>query len=83
MSQPCVYILQSGRNGRYYIGHTDNIETRLARHNAGLVKATRYLRPWTVVYMEACPGLTAARQREWRLKRLKSRVAIEALIRAS
>ena len=80
MSAPCVYILHSGRNGRYYIGSSADIEVRLTAHNAGLVKATRYLRPWTVVYTETCPDKTIARKREWQLKRLKSRTAIEALI---
>ncbi|MDP2918981.1 MAG: GIY-YIG nuclease family protein, partial [Dehalococcoidia bacterium] len=30
-----VYILQSEKSGRYYIGSTGDIPTRLAQHNAG------------------------------------------------
>ncbi len=80
MDEACVYVLRSERNGRFYIGCPSDLETRLSTHNAGAVKATRYLRPWTVVYTEPCVDLTAARKREWQLKQLKSRIAIEALI---
>ncbi|WP_367119222.1 GIY-YIG nuclease family protein, partial [uncultured Mucilaginibacter sp.] len=34
-----TYILQSTKSGRYYIGHTSNIEERLERHNTGKVTA--------------------------------------------
>ncbi len=40
-----VYILQSERNGRYYIGFTKDIESRIDLHNKGRVKSTRYIRP--------------------------------------
>jgi len=30
-----VYILQSQRDGSYYIGHSNNLEYRLKRHNEG------------------------------------------------
>jgi putative endonuclease len=36
-----TYIIQSEKSGRYYIGHTENIEARLERHNAGKVTATK------------------------------------------
>jgi len=75
-----VYILQSLRNERYYIGHTLDLQRRLSDHNAGLVKATRYLRPWRIVYREQHETPTAARKREWYLKRLKSRKAVDELI---
>ena len=75
-----AYILQSEKNGRYYIGYSSNVTARLASHNAGVVKATRYLRPWKLVYTEPFDTATSARQREWALKAMKSRVAIERLI---
>ncbi len=78
--QAFVYILKSARNGRYYIGCTRDLEQRLSTHNAGRVKATRYLTPWLLLYAEQWPDATAARKREARLKRLKSRKALEALI---
>ena len=44
-----VYILQSaGADGRYYVGVTDDLRSRLARHNAGGVPHTAKFVPWTV-----------------------------------
>jgi putative endonuclease len=44
-----VYILQSdGEIDRYYVGVTDDLRARLARHNAGEVAHTAKYRPWTL-----------------------------------
>ena len=42
-----VYILKNEK-GRHYVGHTENINARLAEHNEGSVKATKNQRPWRV-----------------------------------
>ena len=78
-----VYILRSERNGRYYTGSSEDPVRRLDEHNAGRVIATRYLRPWSLVYTEECPDGTTARQREYKLKSMKSRVYLESLIERS
>ena len=80
MARVWVYILKSERNGRYYIGQSANLAQRLAAHNAGHIKSTKYLRPWILVYTERHQSATAARKREWYLKRLKSRRALEKLM---
>ncbi|MGZ3874020.1 MAG: GIY-YIG nuclease family protein [Mucilaginibacter sp.] len=41
-----TYILQSTKSGRYYIGHTENIEARLEIHNTGIMKATKNEGRW-------------------------------------
>lgn len=44
-----VYILESLSNGSaYYIGLTENLESRLAKHNAGEVPHTSKFRPWQI-----------------------------------
>jgi putative endonuclease len=43
-----VYILYSEKCDRYYIGYTADVETRLVRHNAGLVAATKNCRPYRI-----------------------------------
>ena len=78
-----VYILRSERNGRYYTGSSFDPLRRLDEHNAGKVTATRYLRPWSLVYTEEFPDATTARQREYKLKSMKSRVYLESLIERS
>lgn len=74
-----LYILESEVNGRYYIGSTTDLETRLQHHNAGRTPSTRPYKPWKLVYKELYTDVSAARKRENYLKSLKSRKAIEQL----
>jgi putative endonuclease len=63
-----VYVLRSdGIPPRWYIGSTQDLEARLAHHNAGGNPATRG-RTWRVVYYEAYLTKAAALLRERRLK---------------
>ncbi|MFH0953358.1 MAG: GIY-YIG nuclease family protein [Verrucomicrobiota bacterium] len=49
----CVtYILRSEKSGTYYRGSCENLEQRLAEHNAGRVRSTRAAAPWVVQYAE-------------------------------
>jgi putative endonuclease len=75
-----VYILQSERNGSYYVGYSEDVVRRLEQHNAGKVKATGYRRPYRLVYQETCLTETEARQREYYIKSQKSRKFIADLI---
>ncbi len=75
-----VYILRSERNSRYYTGFSADPRRRLQEHNGGKVRATRYARPWTLVYTEQFEDETSARRREYKLKSMKSRAYLEALI---
>jgi len=78
-----VYILYSQSRDRYYIGSSANVEQRLIRHNAGTTLSTKSGRPWKVVYTEMYPKKTEALKRENNLKRLKSRVYLEEMIKES
>ena len=75
-----VYILYSEKTNHYYIGSTSNTEERLQRHNAGSTLSTKQGRPWKIVYTEIFTSKTEALQREIYLKKMKSRVYLEALI---
>lgn len=75
-----VYILQSLKNGRYYIGSTGNLERRLVEHNQGKTKSIRYLTPFELKYQERYNTRIEARRREFYLKKLKSRKYLEKLI---
>ena len=64
-----VYILQSQKNGRLYIGHTDNIGRRVEEHNTGRGgKYTRQNRPWLLVHSESHPDRSSAMQQERYIK---------------
>ena len=41
-----VYILESQDSEHFYVGITDDVPTRLAKHNAGEVSHTSKYRPW-------------------------------------
>ncbi len=82
MSDMYVYILQSDQDGRFYTGYSRDVERRLWRHNAGLVKSTRNRRPLKLVYRELCGNLAEAKSRERQLKRGKSTLQKHRLIRS-
>jgi putative endonuclease len=76
-----VYIIQSAADGAFYIGMTGNLAQRLAKHNSGATPYTRRRGPWAMVYTEEHPSRSAALQRERQIKKRKSRLYIEELIR--
>ena len=78
-----MYILQSEKDGRYYIGSTDNIEERVRRHNKGYSRYTKGKGPFKLVYKEDYNTRSEAKKREYYLKSLKSRIALEKLIKGS
>jgi predicted GIY-YIG superfamily endonuclease len=44
-----VYILQSAiSGGGFYVGFTEDLATRLKKHNAGEVPHTARFRPWRI-----------------------------------
>lgn len=48
-----LYILQSERTRRYYIGSTENIARRLREHNGELPSLSRTTlagRPWKLIF---------------------------------
>lgn len=77
-----VYIIQSDFDNSYYIGHTLSIEDRVWEHNVGRTRYTKSRRPWILKYTEAYPSKGEAIKRERYLKKLKSKVYLEQLIRA-
>jgi len=76
-----VYILKSEKNGRYYIGSTNNLERRLSEHNSGKTKSLKYLYPLRLVFEKACESRIEARKIESKLKKFKSRIIIETIIK--
>ena len=44
-----TYILYSDSLHRYYVGSTQNLKTRLDRHNKGQEKSTKHGVPWKLI----------------------------------
>ena len=63
-----VYILLSLKDGRLYIGYTDNLKIRFNKHQRGFVKATKFRRPLKLIYHECYLSKSDAKQRELYLK---------------
>lgn len=63
-----TYVLQSDLNNEFYIGYTSNLKKRLIEHNQGLNFSTKKLRPWKLIYYEACVKSSDAKRREKYLK---------------
>ena len=68
MTEYYTYILLSERNGDLYIGSTENLENRIARHNKGRVKSTKAHRPWKLVESHAFNSRAEAVHMERHLK---------------
>lgn len=75
-----LYILQSQKTGRYYIGACVDPDRRLAQHNANANASTRNKGPWSRVALVPFASLIVAKKAESFLKRQKSRRIIELVI---
>ncbi|MEN8193301.1 MAG: GIY-YIG nuclease family protein [Bacteroidota bacterium] len=78
-----TYILYSKSIDKYYIGYTNNLELRIKRHNNGWSKYSSKGIPWELVYSETFSSKSDAIKRENKIKKMKSRMYIENLIKGS
>lgn len=63
-----VYVIQSRKDGKIYIGHTKDLKRRFHKHSTGQVSSTQKRRPFKLLYYEACNILQDALDREKSLK---------------
>jgi len=63
-----VYVLHSEKDGRLYIGSTQDLKARIKKHNNGYVLATKNRRPVRLIYYEAYINSRDAKRREIFLK---------------
>ena len=75
-----VYIIYSKALDRYYVGHSEDLNDRIFRHNNSGSKATKKTCDWQLVYKEEFLSRADAMQREVSIKKKKSRKYIELLI---
>ena len=72
-----VYVLESLKTRRYYIGSTQDVNTRLFHRNSGYGKPTKSHRPWKLVRIDSFETISDAVKREKQLKSWKSRDYME------
>ena len=75
-----VYIIQSEKNNKYYVGYTSDIKDRLRRHNSGMNKSTKPYMPWNLKHAEEFKTKHEAWLREQQIKAYKGGEAFKSLI---
>ncbi|MDD5110517.1 MAG: GIY-YIG nuclease family protein [Patescibacteria group bacterium] len=63
-----VYLLQSKKDGNFYLGSTNDLRKRFREHNDGEVRSTKSRIPFELLYYEAYKVERDARLREHNLK---------------
>ncbi len=85
MTKYVVYLLQSEKDGKYYIGQTNNLDRRFKMHQEGRVKSTINRRPLRLVGYKLFFSRKDARYFEYQVKHHsdKKRKFIEEVLRPS
>ena len=66
-----VYILQSLKDRKFYIGCTSDLNKRVVEHNQGKNRSTRFRIPLVLIYSEEFDDKYLAFKREFFLKSTK------------
>ncbi len=59
-----VYILQSLKDHKTYVGFTDNFTRRFMEHNSGKSKSTKHRLPFKLLFKERFKTKSEAKKRE-------------------
>lgn len=76
-----VYLIYSPNTGNFYIGFTQDLRKRVAKHNRSLNPATKPYAPLELIYYEAHRSESDARRREKYLKTTPGRQALKRMLR--
>lgn len=74
-----VYILESLKDHKYYIGSTNDLTRRLVEHNRGQNTSTKYRKPFKLKYQEEFANISEAKRREKIIKSYKGGNAFKNL----
>lgn len=72
-----AYVLRSLKDGKYYYGHTNDLELRLSLHNRGKVKSTKGRIPFVLHYYEAFETKPEAVKREMFFKSINGYIFLK------
>ncbi|WP_396603072.1 GIY-YIG nuclease family protein [Algibacter sp. R77976] len=75
-----VYILYSVSLNRYYVGSSEDVQSRLGKHLENHKGFTGKAKDWVLKYTETYNSKSESIKRELQIKKWKSRKMIEKLI---
>ena len=75
-----TYIIESELSGKLYIGQTNDLFSRLKRHNNNENKYTKNKGPWKLIFSKEFELRTDAMKFEKKLKSFKNSVYIKSKI---
>ncbi len=78
-----VYVLQSIKSGKLYIGRTENLKRRVVEHLTGKVRSTKRMLPLKLVFYEAFLSKKDVIRREKYFKTSKGKSSLKQTIRES
>jgi len=77
-----IYVLQSLKDKKNYVGYTKNLKLRFEQHQKGLATSTKDKRPLKLVYYEACLSQKDATHREKYLKTIYGKRFIKSRLKS-
>ena len=77
-----VYIIWSNKVGKHYIGCAKNLRKRILQHRKGYSQFTSRADGWELVFSKSVSSYKEARKIEAFIKRQRSKVFIEKLIKS-
>ena len=77
-----VYILQSLKDGKLYIGYTADLNKRFREHQNGEVLSTKPRRPFELIFYEAYKSSKDAKRREGYFKTAKGKSTIRMMLQS-
>jgi predicted GIY-YIG superfamily endonuclease len=77
-----IYLIESVKNKKRYLGSTDNPARRINEHNKGKCITTRRDMPWKCLLIINVGLLTDAKKIEYYIKIQKEKFTVENIIKA-
>jgi len=82
MKNGYIYLLESKKYNKFYLGSTDNLARRIEYHNNGYSKATKNFIPWNCILIIKIGTLKEARRAEYYIKKQKEKLVIKNIIKS-
>ena len=68
-----LYLIESEKSNKYYIGQTNDLQDRIQRHNESRCRYTKGKGPWELISYKIFSSRSEAVKEEKRLKHAKNK----------